>query len=155
MIMWPKLQKGILFNLIKYKNPKLYDHISKIDGSWSELIETWFSSLFCLSLPSEVTAHVWDCLICEGPKVLLRVSLMLLMKCQHIIIVACDGLQMANTIGCRLKRFHDASELMQRAFKGIGPMRSSMIESEKNKVKEDIEAIYLRESPILKKLELI
>jgi hypothetical protein len=41
----------------------------------SLLATDWFLCLFCTSLPIESAARVWDALLCEGPKVLLRVGL--------------------------------------------------------------------------------
>jgi hypothetical protein len=41
----------------------------------SLLATDWFLCLFCTSLPMESAARVWDALLCEGPKVLLRVGL--------------------------------------------------------------------------------
>lgn len=127
LLFWSKVQEEVLGNLVVKKVPKVHQHLQKLGCSIAVLTEQWFSSLFVMSLPAETVTRIWDCLICEGPKVLLRVALALIKKCQSTISLTSDVERMAQIVTYKLRRTYDANELMGLAFKKLGSMKSSQI----------------------------
>lgn len=127
LFFWSKVQEGVVRELAAKKVPKVYRHLEKLGSSVEALTGQWFSSLFVLSLPSETVARVWDCLFCEGPKVLLRVALTLMKKCESAITLTGDVERMSQILTWKLRRTFDANELMMLSFKRLGSMKSSEI----------------------------
>ena len=68
----------MLNELLRRCCPKLLSTFAAMDYNLTDLTATWFSHLFCGTLPAETAVRVWDCVFCEGPKVLFRVALALL-----------------------------------------------------------------------------
>ncbi len=56
--------------------------------------------LFVNTLPLETTLHVWDCMFCEGPKVLFRAALTLLKINEELILRARDFEQLLTFLKC-------------------------------------------------------
>ena len=54
----------------------------------SLLATDWFLCLFCTSFPSETAARVWDSLFLEGPKVLHRLGLAMVVKLEKLLLKA-------------------------------------------------------------------
>lgn len=127
LFFWSKVQEGVLGELAAKKAPKVYQHLHKLGSNVEALSGQWFSSLYVLSLPPETVARVWDCLFCEGPKVLLRVALALMKKCESAITLTSDVDRMGQILTWKLRRTFDANELMMLAFKRLGSMKSSDI----------------------------
>jgi hypothetical protein len=70
----------VLAELLQKKFPRLLSAFAAMDCHLHEITSTWFSHLFTMSLPATTAVRVWDCLLCEGPKVLFRVALALLKR---------------------------------------------------------------------------
>lgn len=139
LFFWSKVQEEVLGNLIIKKVPKVHQHLKKLDCSIAVLTDQWFNSLFVMSLPAETVTRVWDCLLCEGPKVLLRVAIALVKKCQSTVALTSDVERMSQIVTYKLRRVFDANELMEQAFKKLGSMKSSQISAISWKMEQLVE----------------
>lgn len=123
-----KVEQKILDALVQKKLPKVYEHVTHTLGTnLSSLTCGWFGCLFTTVLPAETTARIWDALIVEGPKVLLRVGLTLLKKYESTILSCTDLTRTRKVLEARTCRAFDADSLMNHAFKGVGSMSNSGI----------------------------
>jgi len=127
MLFWCKVQEKVLGALATEKVPRVHRQFLKLGCTASAVTNTWFSSLFVLTLPAETAVRVWDSLICEGPKVLLRVGLALLKKCEATILMTTEVRQLSQIISYKLRRVFDANELLNLAFNRLGRLTSAQI----------------------------
>lgn len=67
----------MLEELLIKRSPRLRGAAAQSHLDLEDLTTCWFPCLFACTLPAETTARVWDCLLCEGPKVMFRVALAL------------------------------------------------------------------------------
>jgi len=118
---WCRKQEGILRVLLKKKNAFLSEHIENLH----KICDTWFSSLFVMTFPSETVARIWDCLFCEGPKVLQRIALATLIRNQNTILSMSHSVNLPKILTYKLRRTFDASDLMTISFHSIGSMKSA------------------------------
>lgn len=128
MLFWCKVQEKVLGALAAEKVPRADQQFQKLGCSASAVTSTWFSSLFVLTLPAETVARVWDSLMCEGPKVLLRVGLALLKKCEATILMTTDVQQLSQIVTFKLRRVFDANDLLNVAFNRLGRLTSAQID---------------------------
>lgn len=139
---WCRKQEGILRVLLKKKNAFLAEHIENLH----KICDTWFSSLFVMTFPSETVARIWDCLFCEGPKVLQRIALATLIRNQNTILSMSHSVNLPKILTYKLRRTFDASDLMTTSFHSIGSMKSA----ELTRIGEQVES-ELRGNPLEKK----
>lgn len=71
------VEQRMLEELLTKKCPRVRAAAAQSRLDLEDLTTTWFPCLFACTLPAETTARVWDCLLCEGPKILFRVALAL------------------------------------------------------------------------------
>lgn len=114
----------VLAELLQKKFPRLLSAFAAMDCHLHEITSTWFSHLFTMSLPATTAVRVWDCLLCEGPKVLFRVALALLKRQESIVI---GNMQKLRTLEWRVSRTFAADELLRVAFSGIGSLSLAVI----------------------------
>eukprot|EP00929_Paragymnodinium_shiwhaense_P068184 TRINITY_DN34266_c0_g1_i2.p1 TRINITY_DN34266_c0_g1~~TRINITY_DN34266_c0_g1_i2.p1 ORF type:complete len:343 (+),score=74.70 TRINITY_DN34266_c0_g1_i2:418-1446(+) len=81
----------LLESLIKEYLPLLYMHLSERGIDLSPIAMNWFLCLFANTLPPDLSHRVLDCLIHEGPKVLLRTSLAVLRIREKELLEAVDA----------------------------------------------------------------
>lgn len=127
MLFWCKVQEKVVGALVRERVPGVHKQCVKLGCTVSAVTNTWFSSLFVLALPAETVVRVWDSLICEGPKVLLRVALALLKKCESTILMTTDVQQLSQIITYRLRRVFGANELLNVAFNKLGRLTSAQV----------------------------
>eukprot|EP00803_Ostreobium_quekettii_P004962 evm.model.scf_503.6 EVM.evm.TU.scf_503.6 scf_503:38330-39484(-) len=127
MLFWCKVQEKVLGALVRERVPRVHKQCMKLGCTVSAVTSTWFSSLFVLTLPAETAVRVWDSLICEGPKVLLRVALALLKKCESTILMTTDMQQLSQIITYKLRRVFGANELLNVAFNKLGRLTSAQV----------------------------
>eukprot|EP00775_Hariotina_reticulata_P014197 gene14197-14340_t len=113
-----KVELRVLELLVAKKLPKVAAHLAKLETSCTAITCGWFAGLFTTVLPSEVVARIFDSLLLEGNKVLLRMGLALLKTFERSICAASHPAQLRKVLDARLARMHDADTLMAAAFKG-------------------------------------
>ena len=69
------VEQCVLAELMNKRHARLMCCFARMDYSLAELTASWFNNLFTCTLPPETTVRVWDCLMCEGPKILFRVAM--------------------------------------------------------------------------------
>jgi hypothetical protein len=52
--------------------PSVHQHMTKHEAPWELICSKWFICLFCDILPIETVFRVWDCLLYNGSKIILR-----------------------------------------------------------------------------------
>lgn len=136
---WCKAQERVLGVLAAEKVSRVHQQFMKLGCTASAVAKTWFSSLFVLALPAETVARIWDCLFCEGPKVLQRVGLALLKKCETTVLMTTDVQQLSQIVQYKLRRVFDTNELFASAFNRLGTMKSAQIVVIQHEVEADLE----------------
>ncbi|XP_041348201.1 TBC1 domain family member 10B-like [Gigantopelta aegis] len=72
------LDCDIYEGLLKKTSRNIYKHIKKHKIEHYSYMMNWFLCVFCRSLPWDCVLRIWDMFLCEGVKVLFRVSLALM-----------------------------------------------------------------------------
>lgn len=75
------IEQRVLEVLMEKRVPKLAALLERIECPLSTITLNWCLTLFIHALPAETAVRVWDCMLCEGPKVVYRVALALLKVC--------------------------------------------------------------------------
>jgi hypothetical protein len=118
------VEQCVLAELMRKRQARLMALFAHMDYSLAELTSSWFNSLFVCTLPAETTMRVWDCLMCEGPKVLFRVAIAAIKKHEGALL---QNVQMLRTLKWRISRTYNADELLKIAFNGIGSLPMAVI----------------------------
>ncbi|KJH48804.1 TBC domain protein [Dictyocaulus viviparus] len=72
-----QVDKDILVQLLKEKSRISYQHLKKHDVDPALYMVEWFMCVYCRTLPWPTVLRVWDMFLCEGPKVLFKVAIVL------------------------------------------------------------------------------
>jgi hypothetical protein len=95
----------VLSALVARKMPKLAAHLARIGSDAGALLAPWLAGgLFSTVLPSEVVARLFDALLLEGGKVLLRLSLALLRTFEAPICASNHPGQLRKVLDARAAR---------------------------------------------------
>ncbi|XP_062575181.1 growth hormone-regulated TBC protein 1-A-like [Saccostrea cucullata] len=125
-----KAEQELLGEIIKWKDPALYQHMETVGVHWCLVGTKWFMCLFADVLPTETVLRIWDCMFYEGSKVLLRVSAMLILQNKERLM-ACDNFtSMVNELQSIIKNPQSLNchKLMKHCFKRLGSFPHSRIE---------------------------
>lgn len=120
----------VLGELIKLKNPTLAKHMEDKLVPWSLVCMKWFVCLYLDILPIETTLRVWDCLFYEGPKILFRVALTLVLQNSEVILSARDSSQIVDTFKSMTSQSEnmECHQFMQKVFLDSQPLKMATIE---------------------------
>ena len=77
--------------------------------------------------PLQVVVRVWDCLICEGSKVLHRTALALLHLYETTVLASSNPDSVKRVLDSRVGYTTCSEQLLQQAFRGIGSLPGSMV----------------------------
>jgi hypothetical protein len=118
----------VAFHSVRFRASRRVVHVipDRFD-LYSLLVLSLPAGLFTTVLPSEVVARIFDSLLLEGNKVLLRIGLALLKTFERSICAASHPAQLRKVLDARLARMYDADALMAAAFKGVGAMPTAHI----------------------------
>ncbi|MEW5304533.1 MAG: hypothetical protein WDW36_007139 [Sanguina aurantia] len=117
-----------LGSLVQSKMPLFSDHLARVSCDISMFATDWFLCLFCTSCPSDVAARIWDALFSEGPKVLFRVSMALLLKCEAECLKFDNAGEIMQAVKQATLTIHDREELMKAAFNDVRKFPMAKIE---------------------------
>ncbi|EOD37856.1 hypothetical protein EMIHUDRAFT_631947, partial [Emiliania huxleyi CCMP1516] len=116
--------------LLERRLPRLAAHLAE-HHVLPELYATrWFIAAFASSLPIATTLRVWDCLLCEGVKVLHRVGLALLQISEARLLCCTEQHALLLVLQEEEGRCHDIGRLFALAFDTrlfIGPFPRSLL----------------------------
>jgi cytochrome c553 len=106
----------------------------------ADFLSAWLLSLFVRSLPSETAARVWDALLCEGPKVLVRVAVALLKMAEVALLAAPDASAFATALRLACGRCHDRDALQAAAFDSLGSLPRARLDALRKAAAEELVA---------------
>ncbi|KAJ9517316.1 hypothetical protein QJQ45_016685 [Haematococcus lacustris] len=140
-----RVEQGVLEQLVARKLPRLATHLASLRCDLAAITGHWLPSLLLAALPPATCVRVWDCVMVEGPKVLLRVGLALLKTWRLIhpptpplcpILLQVYELTVTSVtspdvlrkvLDLRVARSNDAEELLATAFRGIGSLSGTFV----------------------------
>ncbi|KAK9829558.1 hypothetical protein WJX72_006483 [[Myrmecia] bisecta] len=97
--------------------PRLAALFRANDISINDLTLGWFSSLFTCDLPAEAAARVWDCLLVEGPDIMMRVAVALFKLHEPALLAPSAGSRLDRVVEWRVARTYNSDALMKMAFR--------------------------------------
>lgn len=124
-----RVEQEVLSRLVARKLPRLTAHLATLRMSIATFTQPWLSGLFVSHLPPETLARVWDAMVMEGPKVLLRTGLALLKMYEQTLSSCSFPEVMRKVLDLRVSRTMDAPALMAAAFKGCGSLPGSQVDA--------------------------
>ncbi|GFR45366.1 hypothetical protein Agub_g6741 [Astrephomene gubernaculifera] len=130
-----RVEVQVLKVLLGQRQPALAAQLAKLDSDAVEsLCNSWLSTAFTRTLPQEVVLRIWDCVVVEGPKVALRTAMALIKMCGSSIQSCTTMPVLCRVVEGRLARHSDADALLSVAFKGLGSLSGSNVDSIRNRV---------------------
>jgi len=123
-----QLELGCLRRLLALKTPRVGAALLRLGGDPSFFATDWLLCLFTCTLPAETAARVWDAWLCEGPKVLLRVALALVLRCEASLVRADSILDFVEALRCEARTAHHRDQLLNTAFHGIGSLPTATLQ---------------------------
>jgi hypothetical protein len=145
------VEQGVLERLVAKKMPQLTAHLPKI----TNVTACWYAVAFTSHLPPETCMRAWDSIMCEGSKVLHRLSLAVLKRFETVIVGSSQPQLLLKILDMRMSKLTDSEELMQEAFNNIGSMPSNRLATYRREVAESPDftrqaAVHMTASSILK-----
>ena len=70
--------------------PKVQSHMEKHDIPWELICSKWFICLFCDILPIETVLRIWDCVLYNGSRIIMKVALLVILMHQDEILSTND-----------------------------------------------------------------
>ncbi|XP_014206949.1 growth hormone-regulated TBC protein 1-A isoform X2 [Copidosoma floridanum] len=119
----------VLAELVRYKEPEVFQHVTRIGLPWAVIVTKWLICLFVDILPTETTLRIWDCIFYEGSKVIFRVALTLIKRNKEKLLACKDFADLAECFKIITKdrialQCHD---FMQSIFKVPGSLPNNTI----------------------------
>ncbi|GFH23348.1 Rab-GAP TBC domain-containing protein, partial [Haematococcus lacustris] len=122
-----RVEQGVLEQLVARKLPRLATHLASLRCDLAAITGHWLPSLLLAALPPATCVRVWDCVMVEGPKVLLRVGLALLKVYELTVTSVTSPDVLRKVLDLRVARSNDAEELLATAFRGIGSLSGTFV----------------------------
>jgi len=110
------VDQRVLMYIVNERLPRLADHLDRLRVSLPLLATPWFMSMFVGELPTETVLRIWDCYFYEGPVMLFRVALALLMSAERSILASRMTADVITVVKTTAKRCFDADALIKMAF---------------------------------------
>ena len=77
--------------LLADKMPRLHRHMTRNDVDPLIYTTNWFLTMFTMVLPWQTVLRVWDMFYCEGTKVMFRVALAIMKRCESTLLKRCPS----------------------------------------------------------------
>jgi len=72
--------------LMKKHTPKLFFHFQKENVTTQLYATQWFITIFAYNLPFEVVLRIWDIFLSEGPKIVFRLGLHVMLRFEQTML---------------------------------------------------------------------
>ena len=128
----------VLNSLLLTHLPRLSAHLQAMRVDIRPIAFPWFLSLFVKTLPVESVLRVWDCLLCEGSKILFRTALGLLSLHEERICQARDFGRLYSLISQMGAAEFDCERLIAESLSMRGISRS-VLERMRRKERRNME----------------
>ena len=131
----------VLNSLLSTHLPRLHSHLQAMRVDIRPIAFPWFLSLFVKTLPIESVLRVWDCLVCEGSKILFRTALGLLSLHEERIVRHNDFGRLYSLISGMGTAQFDCERLMDEslAMRGISRrLLERMRRKERRKMEKEL-----------------
>ena len=129
----------VLNTLLSTHLPRLHSHLQAMRVDIRPIAFPWFLSLFIKTLPIESALRVWDCLLCEGSKILFRTALGLLSLHEERIVRTCDFGRLYSLISQMGGGQYDCERLMDESL-GMRGISRRLLERMRRKERRKMEA---------------
>ena len=83
------------------KIPEVSEHVKGLSMPWELVLTKWLMCLFADVLPADTVLRVWDTLMYEGSKILIRVAL-------TIIVMSKEKILQADNLGDLVQAFKES-----------------------------------------------
>ena len=103
----------VLKDLLKRKAPDIFQHFEINGVEITSLTLNWFMAIFIDSVPFETLLRIWDCFLLEGPKVLFRFTLAILIIDRESILTKTDTISLMKQIKDSTKNLIDVESLFK------------------------------------------
>ena len=128
----------VLNSLLSTHLPRLHSHLQAMRVDIRPIAFPWFLSLFIKTLPIESVLRVWDCLLCEGSKLLFRTALGLLSLHEDRIVRVCDFGRLYSLISGMGSTEYDCERLMSESL-GMRGISRRVLERMRRKERRKME----------------
>ena len=88
-------------NGFSVKIPEVSEHVKGLSMPWELVLTKWLMCLFADVLPTDTALRVWDTLMYEGSKILIRVAL-------TIIVMSKEKILQADNLGDLVQAFKES-----------------------------------------------
>ena len=139
----------VLNSLLSTHLPRLHSHLAAMRVDIRPIAFPWFLSLFVKTLPIESVLRVWDCLVCEGSKLLFRTALGLLSLHEERIVRVCDFGRLYSLISGMGTLQYDCERLVEESLSMRGISRR-LLERMRRKERRKMEKELADKAPTAK-----
>ena len=108
-----QVDQFVLKELIQQKAPDLHRHFEITEVEVTSLTLNWFMAIFIDSVPFETLLRIWDCFLLEGPKVLFRFTLGILIMNRESVLTLMDTISMMKQIKDSTRNLIDVESLFK------------------------------------------
>ena len=129
---------NVLNSLLSTHLPRLHAHLQAMRVDIRPIAFPWFLSLFIKTLPIESVLRVWDCLVCEGSKLLFRTALGLLSIHEDRIVRVADFGRLYSLISGMGTGQFDCERLMEESL-GMRGISRRLLERMRRKERRKME----------------
>ncbi|XP_041355294.1 growth hormone-regulated TBC protein 1-like [Gigantopelta aegis] len=91
-----KVEQLLLGEIVRWKLPAVYAHMEALGVLWCLVGMKWFICMFADVLPTETVFRIWDCMVFEGSKILLRVAFTLISMNKDAILACRSFTEVVN-----------------------------------------------------------
>eukprot|EP00917_Polyrhabdina_sp_WS-2016_P028159 GHVP01060072.1.p1 GENE.GHVP01060072.1~~GHVP01060072.1.p1 ORF type:complete len:413 (+),score=73.64 GHVP01060072.1:41-1279(+) len=129
----------VLQKLLSRKLPVLSHKIIEFGLSMEILCTAWFLTLFSSAFPFEITLRVWDCLFCEGDKILFRFAIGFFILHQKELLRCSDMEELVSRIKDLAATSTDPDAILENSFSrlSIGSLPKAKIQ----KLRQEVEKV--------------
>ncbi|CAD5123603.1 DgyrCDS11933 [Dimorphilus gyrociliatus] len=133
-----QVDQEVLKELIAEKLPHLHNHLRRLDIDLTTITLNWFLAVFIDAVPFECQLRIWDCFLCEGPKVLFRFAVALLSMHGDGLLQRQDTISVMRYLKAVAKLTYDVDGLLHTAFNKLAPFprRADITDRQKRQSKK-------------------